>query len=76
MDEVYDLIKLDMARLSRAIGLVDQVLKNVKDVDTDHIAVPIKLYRSVYEIKNVKNILERVINEYKKGLERRDILPD
>jgi len=76
MDEVYDLIKLDMARLSRAMGLVDKVLKNVEDVDTNHISVPIKLYCSVYEIKNVKNILERVINEYKKGLERRDILPD
>jgi len=76
MDDVYEAIKHDIARLSRAMGLVDKVLKNVEDVDTDHIAVPIKLYCSVYEIKNVKTILERIVNEYKKGLEQRDILPD
>jgi hypothetical protein len=67
--EVYKAIKHDVARLSRAMGLVDKVSKNVKDVDTDHIAIQIKLYCSIYEIKNVKNILERIVNEYKKRLE-------
>ena len=76
MDKIHEAMMHDVARLSRAIGLVDKVLKNVEDVDTDYIAVPLKLYCSAYEIKNVKKTLERIVNEYKKGLEQRDILPD
>lgn len=58
--EVEFLIDHDIARLSRASGLVGKVLDNLKDVNEDHIAVPIKLYCSKYEIQSVKYILERI----------------
>lgn len=64
--EIEFLVNLDLARLSRAASLVGKVLDNFEDVDTDHIAIPVKLYCSKYEIQSVKDILEHIINGYKK----------
>jgi hypothetical protein len=60
--ETEFLLKHDIARLSRAITLIKRVLKNVENIKENNIAVPMKLYCSVYETKSVKNILERLIN--------------
>lgn len=68
--EIEFLIKLDIARLSRAAGLVGKVLETLTEVDSNHIAVPIKLYCSKYEIQSVKNILEHIINGYTKKNKR------
>lgn len=70
-NDIQFLMKLDIARLSRAAGLVEKVLETLTEVDIDHIAVPIKLYCSKYEIQTVKNILERIINGYTKKNKRR-----
>lgn len=68
--EIEFLIKLDIARLSRAAGLVGKVLETLTEVEEDHIAIPIKLYCSKYEIQSVKNILEHIINGYTKKNKR------
>ena len=57
-------LKHDIARLSRAAGLIEKVLENVDEVETDHIAVPLKLYCSKFEIETCKNILEHILNDY------------
>lgn len=59
-------LKHDIARLSRAAGLVNKVLENVEEVETDHIAIPLKLYCSKFEIEICKNLLEQILHGYKK----------
>lgn len=69
-EEINFLLKLDMARLSRAIYLIGKVLRNIEDIDTGHLSMPIRLYCSKYEIQIVKNTLEKVVKKIKKGLEK------